>query len=389
MLEKNCFFLILLFVLSYLFPSTGLSQVNNKAQWDAAFDEMYGDAEPMLDITNANEDGGLAWEASYWLRAYISMAQTFGDSKYLDRAVRLIEFLLANRDDARLARGELNLQKQPYHTAPLPYLNNRQQAAPGWRHWDSHYKGWRVLLIDDAMITGAIMRFVALVYERDSFTGYRPKADDYIAKVEETVRAHDDSFVFNRFENIPGNYYYPAPDGSGLHTGAVEFNMSAAMGTTLLLLDKVRGGVEGNQRKALAILDYFKHHAHIDLGFFVLAHRRGLAFSKADMQRFAATLTKNVYRGNGELSWSVDGKETNVEKNYWPAGFDWIDLAAFDAKVLAIAREVYTKHYPTPTWARSFLGWAEILRWTKILAENDFTSPLPPENLRLFLEGYK
>lgn len=103
MLEKSCFFLIFLFVLSCL--STGLSQVNNKAQWDAAFDQMYGNADPMLDITDANEDGRLAWQASYWLRAHLSIAQTFGDSKYLDRAVRLIDFLLANRDDTRLARS--------------------------------------------------------------------------------------------------------------------------------------------------------------------------------------------------------------------------------------------------------------------------------------------
>ncbi|MFQ5629325.1 MAG: hypothetical protein ACE5I1_11240 [bacterium] len=134
----------------------------------------------MLDITSANEEGRLAWEASYWLRAYISMAQTFSDVKYLDRAVRLIDFLLANRDDARHARGELDLQSEPYYTAPLSYLNNRDWAAPGWRHWDSHFKGWRILLVDEAMITSAIMRFVDLIYASQDLANYRTKAEHFM-----------------------------------------------------------------------------------------------------------------------------------------------------------------------------------------------------------------
>jgi hypothetical protein len=410
----NAFIANFILLLSLILPSFLLAQIDNQSQWDQAFASVYYDTEPMLKIADANEGGRLAWQASYWLRAYVSMAQTFGDTKYLDRTVRLIDFLLTNRDDARFARGELDLQKEPYYTAPTFYLNNRDQAAPGWRHWDDYYKGWRVFLVDDAMITSAIMRFVDLVFEEDSFATYREKANEYIKKVAVTVRAHDDSFIFNRFENIPGSYYYPNPDGSGLYSGAVEFNMNATMGVTLLLLDKVHSGFDAYRQKAGAILDYFKlharvtgngaydwdyhpqspsvgttisgkedfNHAHLDLGFFNLAHKRGLALSKTEMQRFANTLRKNIYLGNGELSWSVDGKERNVNKNYWPVAFDWLDLAAFDAQVLAIAREVYEKHYPKPAWARSFLGWAEILRWTKILAEKDFTSPKPPENVR-------
>lgn len=383
--------------------------IETRSEWDTAYKNCYPNTEPMLNITNANEDGMLSWHGHYWIRAYVVMAETYADTMYLDKAVRLIDFILFNRDDARHARGQLDLQREPYLDAPVYYLNNRDKAAPGWRRYDSWNKRYRNLLVDDAHIVHGIMRFVDLVMSNAQFSSYRAKAEEYIGNVEETVQAHDSSFVYDRFAGIPGSYYYPNTDGSGLYSGAVELNMDATMGAALLLLDKVKGGVPEYRKKAAAILSYFKKHArvtannaydwnyhpqkpglgatasgdedfnhgHMDLSFFVLAKSLGLGLGADDMTKFTNTLVLNVFKGNGELAWSVDGKEMNADKNYWPVGFDWIELTEYSDRVLDIAREVYNKNYSSFTWARPFLGWAEILHWTKVQR-----MPKPPQNLR-------
>ena len=376
--------------------SESRNAIENQRQWDAAFKSRYGDSRPLLDIMRANEAGEFAWQAHYWIRAYVSMAQASGETKYLDDAVALIDFVLSYRDDARQARGEIDLLSQPYFIAPLYYLNHRNQAAPGWRVF-AFDREWRVQTLDDGQITQAIMRFADLTFSDERFLAYQTVAAAYIARVEETVNAHNSLFVMNRFDDVPGSYYYPNPNGTGLYTGAVPFNHSATMGATLLLLDKVKGGVPEYRSKAEALLAYFKqhlrpainnaydwdyhlhdplvisdagssdqdlNHAHVDLGFLVLAYHCGLSLSRQEMERFASTLTNNIYRGNGELAWSVNGIASDSKKRYWSVAFNWIDLAEFDHQVFDIAREVYRKHYATPTWAQPFLGWAEILRWT-------------------------
>ena len=401
----------------FVFPCNTTASITNQNEWDMAFEELYGEKDPMLDIQNANEEGEFAWQAHYWIRAYVSMAQTFNDTKYLDKAVTLIDFLLYNRDDARYARGELDLQNNPYFSAPPYYLNHRNEAAPGWRIWSEVDQGWRILTVDSGQITQAIMRFVDLVYTNIRFFSYQSVAEKYIQRVEETIRAHNDEFVFNRFDGLPGSYYYPDPDGTGLYGGAIEFNQSATMGVTLLLLDKVKGGASQYRQKAEAILDYIQlylritsnnsyswdyhpynpsvlsdanisnedfNHAHLDLDFLYLAYHRNMDLDGEAMNRFANTLVKTIYKGNGELAWSVDGTATSSQKNYWPVGFGWIDLTEFNSQVLQIALEVYNKHYSDPTWARPFLGWAEILKWSTFT--KDLTPPQPPHNLKINLE---
>jgi len=372
--------------------SPAKAQITSKAQWDSAFQKRYPDGDPLLEITNGDEDGKFSWHAHYWIRAYVSMAATFNDTVYLDKAVKLIDHILYYRDDARDARGEIDIRATPYLSAPLYYLHHRNEAAPGWRNRE-HRHSWRIHVLFDGQITHAIMRFVDLVLSRADFSAYHPKARAYLSKVEETVNAHNSLFVFDRFPDVPGSYYYPNPDGSGLYRGTVPFNHNATMGVTLLLLDKVKGGVPQYRQKARAILDFFKHyaittpdsayfweynfraknpvaedfnHAHIDLSFFVTAYYCGLNFSETDMLRFANTLTKKIYR-DGELSWFIDGTNDPSKNSYWPIGFDWLDLAEFDPAIFVIAEAYYQKNYPSPNWARPFLGWAELLRWNRIL----------------------
>jgi len=379
--------------------------IDNQSQWDLSFQALYSAQDPLLGDPGNYPGDLFAWHGHYWLRAYITMAKTYSDTKYLDKAVNLIDHMLYYRDDTRHARGELDLKTNPYLSAPLYYLNHRDEAAPGWRrYWD----GDRIEVVTDGMITQAIMLFVDLAFNDKRFSFYQGKAKDYMEKVEETAEIHNSQFVYNRFPDVPGSYYFPNTDGSGLYSGDVPFNQSAIMATTLLLLDKVKGGVTEYRKKAEAILNYWKmhvkltsndaydwnyylrgsgededfNHAHIDLIFLNSTYRFGL-LDLVDMQRLANALIKNIYKGNGEISKYVNGSGTI--NSYGAVGFeaayDWIDLAEIDATAFTIAMEVYEKHYTNPTWARPFFGWAEILRWSKLL--NNSASPDPPENLRI------
>ena len=403
-LKRNLFTFIVAFTFGLVsLSATNAFAIETQSEWDVFFTSRYGSQDPMLNITEANTSGLFSWQAHYWLRAYVTMAKTFKDTKYLDKAVTLIDFLLKNRDKVRDAGGEIDISSDPYYLAPLYFLGNPNVPAPGWRRWvfDDH---WRIQTLDDGQITHAIMRFVDLVYNNPEYSSYQAKAEQYLANVEEIVLTHDDSFAYAIVSDIPGSYCYQDPNGT-LKDAPVPFNHSATMGVALLLLDKIKGDVPEFRQKAEAILGYLKNHlklqandsyvwdyalqsskgivedfnhAHIDLSFVVLAYKQGLDLTEQDMQRFANTLTKNLYLGDGELADTVDGVEPNTDKDYVPVAFDWIDLAEFDPSVLDIAKEVYNKYYSNPSWSRPYLGWAEILWWTKLLEK-----PSPPENLRV------
>jgi len=383
----------LLFTGCFAFVNINSYAIENKVEWDSAFYSK----DPLLNDLGDYPGDEYAWHGHYWLRAYVSMAQTYNDTSYLDKAVKLIDTMFYYRDDVRKSRGEFNIMDSPYVSAPQYYINNRSKAAPGWsRLWDNER---RIEVITDGQIVQAIMRFVDLVHSNSDFSAYRDKANEYIPKVEETVSLHDSSFVYNRYSDVPGSYYFPRTDGTGLYSTDVPFNQSATMGVALLLLDKSKGGGTEYVNKAKAILGYWKmhrrevddqaydwnyylrdstdedvNHGHIDLSFINMAYKSGLV-SSSEMVKLANTLTKKMYKGDGSVSNYVDG--SGSEDNL-PVGFDWIDLTEFDPDVLNIAKEVYAKNYSPPTWSRPFLGWAEILRWAAQLKK-----PIPPKGLRI------
>ncbi len=383
--------------------------IATQQDWDDAFEHRYGVSEPYIDVTNGDEQGVFSWQAHYWVLAYVNMAIAFDDVKYLERAERLIDVMLSQRDDARHARGEIDVISEPYFSAPMYYLKNRGVPAPGWRNLEYNNEV-RVQTLNDGQITQAIMRFVDAVFSRPAFGAFFIKAEEYVQKVEETVQAHNTLFVFDRFENIAGSYYYPNPDGSRLYSGGVPYNHNATMGVTLLLLNKVKGGVAEYRDKAEAIVAYFKNfvrlgagggyvwdynlqkpaggvedfnHGHIDIGFLLLAHQEKFDVTELDLQRLTNTLTRQLYLGNGEFAWRVDGSDVNEKKNYLPAAIDWIGLASRNERALEIAEATFTKHYPQPYWSRPFLGWANILLWRKTIGEKDVTPPSKPGSLKV------
>jgi hypothetical protein len=396
LLRKITIFLLAFFFLP-AFPSLA---IETQKQWDDAFRSMYPNQDPILEDPGEHPGDVFAWRGHYWIRAYVSMAQTYGETKYLDKAVALIDHMFHHRDDARFARGELDIQANPYVSAPVYYLHHRDEVAPGWRRlWDGKT---RDDVVTDGMITQAIMRFVVLVLDTSRFPGYREKAREYISKVEETASSWDDTFAYDRY-NVPGSYWYPQTDGSeGLSSTEVPLNQSATMAATLLLLDKVKGGIPEYRKKAKAVLDFWRMkrrevsgdayewnyyllnkeygvedftHSHIDMSFFSIAFQSGL-LTDEEMKRLANTLSGKIYQGDARVAGYLDGSGSGEGFN---AGFDWIDLTLVDRKALDIAKEIYNRHYADPSWARPFLGWAEILRWSSAMSRK----PAPPGNVRI------
>jgi hypothetical protein len=375
---------ILFLLVCLFFPAVSSHAIETQFQWDKAFRSTYPDRDPDLEDPGNFPADVFAWHGHYWIRAYVTMADVYGDKKYLEKAVALIDHMLYHRDDARSSRGELNVRAAPYGTAPLYYLNHRGEAAPGWRRlWNGEI---RVDVVTDGMITQGIMRFVDLVIHSPRFPGYQAKARSYLSKVEETVSAWDDSFAYDRYD-VPGSYWYPRKSSTRLSGTEVPFNQSAVMVATLLLLDKAKGGVPEYRKKAKAVLDFWRMkrrivsgddcyewnyyllhkeygvedttHSHIDMSFFTIAAQRGL-MADEEMKRLANTFTKKMYKGNGNVAGYIDGSGSGDAYN---AGFDWIDLTSVNPNILDIATEIYKRHYLKPSWARPFLGWAEIIRW--------------------------
>lgn len=321
------------------------------------------------------------------------MAETYRDTLYLNQAENLIRFLLNQRDDRRLARGELNLDTQPYYSAPPVFLRDRQQAAPGWRVWDKEHHGYVIETLHDGQITNAIMEFVLLVKSRPEFAALRSTADEFLKEVVRTVEIHRQCFLFNAVEGIAGSFFYPKPDGSGLFKGALPLNHSLSMGTTLLQLFLLTGD-SLYFHPAAALWEYWKsdlrptesggftwhyhpqrpevshsangiedvNHAHVDLRFLLYAFKAGLV-KESVLQRMANTLLRQIIQPDLTLSFTVDGSEFFRKPGYWVIGIDWIDLAQFNPKVATVARQFYRKYYSPPTWSRPFLGWAALLKW--------------------------
>lgn len=368
------------------FPGGSAHAIESRRQWDAAFRLQFPGKAPLLGDPGGHPGDLFAWHGHYWIRSYVSMARSFGDRVYLDRAATLIDHILAHREDTRAARGEVDPREHPYYSAPPRYLRHRDRAPPGWRRlWDGKD---RVDLVTDGMIVQAILRFADLVLHCPSFSSYREKAQGYVREAEKTVRMWDETFAYGR-AGVPGSYWFPQTDGTpGISLTEVPFNQSAVMAGALLLLDGIQGGVTEYRRKAEAVLVFWRNrrretadggyvwryylvnpeygvedldHSQMDLSFLALADRFGL-LTEEEGKRLAATLTRTIYKGRGRVASHVDG--TGLGRGYL-VGIDWIDLARHDPGVLAVAKETYAREERVPGWSRPFLGWAEILRWTE------------------------
>ncbi|MFZ3228869.1 MAG: fibronectin type III domain-containing protein [Pseudobdellovibrio sp.] len=335
--------------------------IGSQAAWDAKFFGRYGAQGPAL----SNGADIFAWQGHYWVRAYVSMAKTYGSVKYLDLAVKTIDYWFAN-----------------------------QESSSGWGASINSSQ----MLLDTGVIAQAVTIFSYQVSNDTRFSAYQNKADQYIAKLETILHTYDAQWADNApYSGSPGFYVYASCGGICSSASLIMYNQGAALAKALLLIDRIKRlkGLTpdpGYLHKADAAAAYFKtfsrlsgnayvwdyggartgtgtedtSHGHLDLSLLIAARKFNLGgLTNTDMNRLAATMQKifNGAAGASDVSLRVDGSGT-PSSNYdrMSVGYDWIDLADYDSSLLDKTTSVFNKFMPDPGSGREFLGWAEILR---------------------------
>jgi hypothetical protein len=334
--------------------------IATQAAWDAKYNAQYGSTLP-------NTSGGpedYAWQGHYWVRAYVSMAKTYGDTKYLDTASRMIDFWFAHTDSPQGWGGKLNASQMG---------------------------------LDTGVISEAIALFSYEVWKDSRFTAYRSKADSYISKLETILHTYDKQWVNNApYTGSPSFYVYATCGGICSPASLMMYNQGTVLAKPLMLIDRVKrlkGQTpdSGYLYKADKAAAYFKtfvrtsnnaynwdyggargsgiedvSHAHLDLSHILWAKQFGLGgLTSTDMSRLAATMQKvlNGAAGSNDVSHNVDGTGLPGD-NYLRVsiGYDWIDLVDYDSTLLDKTVKVFNTYMSNPTSARFYLGWAEIQR---------------------------
>ncbi len=341
-------------------PSTIAPVIGSKAAWDAHF---FGSTVPDL----SRDGGDLAWTQYYWLRAYVSMALTFGDTKYLDRAVVAINHMLSV-----------------------------ENAGGGW--------GAKPLYdqLGTAQVTQSIMHFVYSVYKDPRFVGYRAKADTYLARVERALKVYDPRWVDHSPVLDASFYIYSSCGGDGASlcgtSSLVMYNQGASMAKAWLLVDRVyrlKGLTPPPAAlyKADKAANYFlkfaqnvnggylwryeggrpgngwedTNHGHVDMSLLIAAGKFKIGgLTDSDMLKMAATFKNKILNGQpgpNDVAVEIDGTGLPTS-NYdrVTAGYDWIDLADYDPTLLTKVVNVFNRYMTNFNVARGSLGWAEILR---------------------------
>jgi hypothetical protein len=346
-------------------PSSIAPAIGTKAAWDSHFVTPYGNSLPDL----STDGGDMAWTLYYWVRAYVSMAMTYGDTKYLDRAVGSIDHMLA-------------------------YEN----SGGGWGKAPLYNQ------LGTAQVSQAIMQFVYAVHKDPRFTAYRSKADTYLARAERAVHVFDYQWVDDSpLLGLHASFYRYATCGANGASlcgtdSLLMYNQGASMSKALLLMDRVyrlKGQTPpaGYLDKANKAANYFlkfaqnvnggylwryegarpgngyedTNHGHVDVSFLYAAgkfHIGGL--TDTDMAKIAATFKNRILNGQpgpNDVSVVIDG--TGVPSSNYDrvtAGYDWIDYADYDPVLLSKVVNVFNRTMTTFNVARGAHGWAEILR---------------------------
>jgi hypothetical protein len=276
-------------------------------------------------------------------------------------------------------------------------------------------KGWGLSLgtaqqmLDTGMIANAMMDFVYEVWKDGDgrFASYRPKANEYMARLQPILAAYEDQWVqWTASVGIAGTYIYKTcGDGSSLcgNTAYLEYNQGAVFVRAMLLMYQVQQrmqwagmNVTPNKaylHKAEGQAFYFLSfaqlqadggytwsyggsrpnepledvgHGDLDMYFLLWAHKF-VYWEITDS--VVAGLDKTINRmlnagaATNDVSFYVDGTGTNRgDQDQSQVAVDWIDLVDIDTRLLGKIANVYNAQLQSRVWSRPMLGWAEIMR---------------------------
>lgn len=321
-------------------------------------------------IGEHNETALLAWGESYVLWSLMAMVRTTDHPMYVDRMMRHLDGILAQRDDARGVadyRGisgacwrntSYQAKGEPYcyavHSGMLTFpMASLAAFVQSWRHRD------------------------LLAYDGQSFAS---KANVYKDAAIATAAYHDDEW------NDAG-YYVFRGDAKFLEFAGKDqpLNQSNAMGLALLALHDLTGeslyldratALATRLRKMMTpmpggglVWNYWGgayaapgediSHAALNVGFAVEAAARGVVFTDADLDAIAATFLGQVYLDDQTFSDFVGGGAVNGA-GYRPQIGRWLPLTPRRGAIYTAVHDAYQRDYPPADIGSGslLLGWA-------------------------------
>ncbi len=318
-----------------------------------------------------NEYGTLAWGESYIMMGYISMYEKTREVYYLDKLADHIDNVLNKRDDVRGIKDYRGL------------------INPCWINISYSDKP-RCYLVHSGMITYPIAKFVYLVYNdrvlwyETTYDGrtYREKADLYLAKIEETVEAHNDQWRVYSDEG----YYISPKDYAFQEERELPLNHSAAMGRTLVFLYRATGKDEYldkiarlayHIKKSLHLTDNNSYiwnkygrkgeiedisHAAIVVDFAIQCYLAGIVFTEEDMRCFANTFFNNIYIDSQTICDYVDGEGSTNSPDYQSQIGRWLNLTPYNPSIYSIVKSIL-EDYQGEIDGSILLTFANLARW--------------------------
>lgn len=268
-----------------------------------------------------NLTGSLGWGASYEKMAFMKMYRSTGQLYYLGRLVDRTVNVLAQRDD---------------NAGRVDYLNRSRATWVATKYSNDDPKSPYAWVVHSGMITYPIADFVQTVYNNPAIHGYphtaggttktlKQWADDFYVEVNATISAHSAQWI--------SNHYRTEAAAPVSNAGQVlPYNMSAAMGRTLLMMylaDPAANAsyltmvtIMASQFKAALNYDsgtdsyYWNYsiysgmedisHALIECDFARLCYEEGIQFNQTHMKRFANTF-RRIYKEPLYFNRHVDG----------------------------------------------------------------------------------
>jgi len=256
-----------------------------------------------------NENGALAWDESYVMRAYLEMYQATKDTQYLDKFIVHGDSVLKQRDSERGVKDYRGL------------------SLPAWRG-GPRYTGngtYKIFDVHTAMIAYPYAQFATIVNSSSNLSAYKSYADKYLRAAKDAVAVHDGEWTETATEMYLGR----------------PFNMTLSLGSVFLEIYRASGDVS-YKNKGVKIATHFKNnltldsatgsylwkymltrdygwedlsHGAVDIDFAYLAYKTNI-FNTTDMQRFGNTIQKKLIKSDGNIANRVDGSGTTANQNF-------------------------------------------------------------------------
>ena len=330
----------------------------------ARYDELFlGKAVDKATENVSNDSGGIAWGLSYQMMSLNEMYRITHDIKYLNANLRIIQAVLAARDDKhdiKLWTGEV---------------------APAWGCNSYAERGRAIFAVHTGIIVYPILD--CLLLERDARDGIGKNSElfrNLVADAEKSIAFHE-----RQWRNGPARdegHYVGLNQEKVLEGKPLPGNRLSSMGRALWVSWKLTGN-KVHYDHAIRLGKYIKHrlalgddgayywsyslpetvdkplenpgaksedssHGTLTVSFPVLLASEGKVFNKRDMTRFGRTVTHGLGRmGGGVLLGNVAGTaDSNPAYIAYPAY--WLAFAHAVPEVRPRILDFYLINIPTP-----------------------------------------